>query len=84
MDQVVNMVAQRAHISTDQAQTAVQTVMGFLKDKLPEPIASQLDSVMGGQMGGQSPNMGQLGQMGQQAAGGLGGMFGGTGQGSDQ
>jgi hypothetical protein len=80
MDQLVNMVAQRANISPDQAQTAVQTVIGFLKDKLPGPVASQLDSVASGQ----TPDMGQLGQMGQQAAGGLGGMFGGGSQGGDQ
>lgn len=73
MDQLVNMVAQRAGISADQAQTAVQTVLGFLKDKLPGPIASQLDSVVGGQ----APNTGQMGQMGQQAMGGLGEMLGG-------
>ncbi|HEU5441751.1 MAG TPA: hypothetical protein VFU88_20885 [Ktedonobacterales bacterium] len=70
MDQLVNMVAQRAGISSDQAQKAVQTVLGFLKDKLPGPIASQLDSVVGGQ----GTN---VGQMGQQAMGGVGDMFGG-------
>ena len=29
------------------AQTAVQTVLGFLKDKLPAPIAGQIEGLLG-------------------------------------
>ena len=71
MDELVNLVAQRAGIPADRAQTAVQTVMGFLKDRLPAPVAGQLDSVLSGQPGG-----GIAGQA-QQQMGNLGGMFGG-------
>ena len=69
MDELVNQVCQKTGISQDQAQQAVQTVMGFLKDRLPAPIASQLDNVLGGQ-GGAGGIAGQAGQA-------LGGMFGG-------
>ena len=69
MDELVNQVCQQTGISQDQAQQAVQTVMGFLKDRLPAPIASQLDNVLGGQ-GGAGGIAGQAGQA-------LGGMFGG-------
>ena len=69
MDELVNQVCQKPGISQDQAQQAVQTVMGFLKDRLPAPIASQLDNVLGGQ-GGAGGIAGQAGQA-------LGGMFGG-------
>ncbi|MBL8157575.1 MAG: hypothetical protein JNM70_25690, partial [Anaerolineae bacterium] len=31
----------------DTAKTAVTTVIGFLKDKLPAPLASQLDGLTG-------------------------------------
>ena len=72
MDELVNQVCQKTGISQDQAQQAVQTVMGFLKDKLPAPIASQLDNVLSGQ-GGAGGIAGQAGQ----ALGGLGGMMGG-------
>ncbi|HST88991.1 MAG TPA: hypothetical protein VLJ14_11475 [Ktedonobacterales bacterium] len=72
MDQLINLVTERAGISQDQARTAVQTVVGFLKDKLPGPIASQLDGVLSGQ--GSGDMMGQA----QQTLGGLGGMFGGN------
>lgn len=43
----------------------MQTVVVFLKDKLPPPIASQLDGVLGGQ--GSGDMMGQA----QQVLGGL-------------
>lgn len=72
MDELVNQVAQRTGLSQDQARQAAEAVIGFLKDKLPAPIASQLDGVLSGQA---NPDdiAGQAGQ----ALGGLGGMFGG-------
>ena len=33
MDEVIKMVADKTGISADQAKSAVETVMGFLKDK---------------------------------------------------
>ncbi|HET9978986.1 MAG TPA: hypothetical protein VFQ32_00970 [Ktedonobacterales bacterium] len=69
MDELVNQVCQKTGISQDQAQQAVQTVIGYLKDRLPGPIGSQLDNVLGGQ-GGPGGIAGQAGQA-------LGGMFGG-------
>jgi len=71
MDELVNQVCQKTGISQDQAQQAVQTVIGYLKDKLPGPIGSQLDNVLSGQ-GGAGGIAGQAGQA-------LGGMFGGGG-----
>ena len=65
MDELIKQVSERAHISTDQARTAIQTVTGFLKEKLPPQMASQLDAVMSGS----APNLGD-------AAKGLGGMIG--------
>jgi hypothetical protein len=47
MDEIVKQVATRAGISEDQARTAVSTVLGFLKDRLPTPIGGQLDSLTG-------------------------------------
>ncbi len=73
MDQLVSMVTQKTGISADQAKTAVQTVIGFLKDKLPAPVASQIDGAMGGSSGGGMPNLGNL----EKDLGGLGGMMGG-------
>lgn len=50
------------------AKTAVQTVVGFLKEKFPAPIAEQIDSILGGAEPAQS--VGDL-------AKGLGGILGG-------
>lgn len=62
MDELVNLVVQKTGISQDQARTAVMTVLNFLKEKLPAPIAAQVDGVLSGQGGG--------------VAGALGGLFG--------
>ena len=48
MNELIAQVTQKAGISSEQATTAVQTVMTFLKEKLPAGIGSQLDGVVGG------------------------------------
>ena len=48
MDELIKQVSERTGISQDQARTAVDTVLGFLKNKLPAPIAGQIDNVIGG------------------------------------
>lgn len=48
MDELIKQVAQKAGISEDQAKQAVTQVVAFLKQKLPAPIASQIDSILGG------------------------------------
>jgi hypothetical protein len=63
--ELVRMVAEKTGLSEDKARMAAETVIGYLKDKLPAPISSQLDSAASGG--------GNLGKM----AEGLGGGFGG-------
>ena len=65
MDELVNLVAKKTGISPDQAKMAVTTVIGFLKEKLPAPIAGQIDALLKGDMS-QAQNLAQ----------GLGGLFG--------
>ena len=48
MDELVKMVAEKTGLSQEMATTAVTTVLDFVKKKLPAPIASQIDSVIGG------------------------------------
>ncbi len=48
MDELIKQVSAKTGISEEQARTAVDTVLGFLKDKLPAPIAGQIDNVVGG------------------------------------
>lgn len=66
MDQLKAMVSEKAGISEEQSSQAVDMVVSFLKERLPAPVASQIDSVVGGQ--GQSAKKGD---------GGLGSMLGG-------
>jgi uncharacterized protein (DUF2267 family) len=65
MDELINQVAQKTGISAEHAKTAVETVVKFLKDKLPAPLAGQLDQLIAG-------NASSLGDM----AKNLGGLFG--------
>lgn len=51
MQQLINQVTQRTGIPEDKARAAVDTVVGYLKQHLPGPVASQLDSAVSGQAG---------------------------------
>ena len=49
MDEVVKLVSKKAGISESQAKTAVETVMGYLKDKLPAPLDDQVEKALEGE-----------------------------------
>jgi uncharacterized protein (DUF2267 family) len=66
MDELIKQVVQKAGVSEDQAQQAVETVLDFLKDKLPAPIATQIEAVLSG---GEMPDLGDIGKK-------LGGLLG--------
>jgi hypothetical protein len=74
MDDLIQQITAKTGISDDQARQAIDMAMGFVKDKLPEPIASQLDGFIGGSGG--SSDGGAGGMMGM-VQGQLGGMMGG-------
>ena len=46
MNELTNIIVQKTGISQENAQKSVQVTLGFLKTKLPTPIASQLDSFL--------------------------------------
>jgi hypothetical protein len=48
MDELVKLVSQKAGIPEAQAKTAVETVIKFLKQKLPAPMAGQVDALLAG------------------------------------
>ncbi len=48
MDELVKLVSEKTGLSEEMSRQVVDVVIGFLKDKLPEPIAGQLDSVLSG------------------------------------
>jgi hypothetical protein len=65
MEELVKLVSKKTGLSEDVSRQAATVVIDFLKSKLPAPLASQLDAVLGGS----SPDLGGL-------ASGLGGLFG--------
>ena len=46
MKELINIIVQKTGISQENAQKAVQVTLGFLKTKLPTPLAGQLDSFL--------------------------------------
>ena len=48
MNELIEKVAKQANISPEQAQTAVDSVLAFLKDKLPAPAFEQIKAVLSG------------------------------------
>jgi len=48
MDELIKLVAKKAGIPEAQAKTAVNTVITFLKERLPAPIAAQIDAILAG------------------------------------
>ena len=46
MKELINVIVQKTGISQENAQKAVQVTLGFLKTKLPAPLAGQLDSFL--------------------------------------
>lgn len=64
MDELVKQVSKKVGIPEAQAKQAVETVLAFLQDKLPGPIASQIEAALSG---GKTPDVGEVGK----ALGGL-------------
>lgn len=67
MEKIVKSVVEKAGISEAQAQTAVRTVVSFLKDKMPPALAGQVDAYL---------KDGNPGDNSEGLTGKIGGMFG--------
>lgn len=72
MNEVVKMVSQKTGLDEAKAKQAVDAVLGFLRTKLPAPIASQVE----GAITGDGQSKGAMGGIGNVAKN-LGGMMGG-------
>lgn len=60
MEQLVNLVVEKTGISEDAAQSAVDVVLGFIKEKLPAPISAQIDGLLDGEESGEGGISGAL------------------------
>ena len=65
MDELVKLVADKVGLPEPQARQAVETVLDFLKSKLPAPLAGRVEAVLEGDLS--EP---------ESLAGGLSGLFG--------
>lgn len=69
MDELIQRLVDKTGLPEDKAAAAAQTVVSFLKEKLPAPLASQIDNVTKSEDSGIAEKVGAMGA-------GLGGMFG--------
>lgn len=60
MDELIKLVTSKVGISEAQAKQAVDVVMEFLKDKLPEPFGSQVEAALKGDLGSITDALGGL------------------------
>lgn len=77
MDDLIKLVSEKANISAEQAKQAVESVLGFIKEKLPAPIADQVTNLLSGAGGVLGQAGGALGDVAGKAGDALGGLFGG-------
>lgn len=75
IDELVNRVAERTGLPPEQARTAAETVIGFLKERLPAPLAGAVDAAT--QSDGNETNAEGIANQAQGIFGNLGGIFGG-------
>jgi hypothetical protein len=64
VDDLIATVSQKTGIDADKAKTAVETVVNFLKEKLPGPVGGQIEQALSGSgsdiAGGISKGLGGL------------------------
>ena len=48
MDELIKLVSEKTGLPEDKARQATETVIGYLKDNLPDPIAGQIDKALSG------------------------------------
>jgi hypothetical protein len=79
MNELVTLITQKTGLSNEMAQQCLSIVEGYCKDRVPEPMASQISSVLGGQVSASSPTSttGDANQAANQGKGFLGNLFGG-------
>ncbi len=78
MDDLIKTIQEKTGLPVDKAQDVIETVVGFVADKLPGPIGDQVKGFLGGDEGGGDGGGGEgLMDKAKDALGGLGGLLGG-------
>ena len=81
MNELVQLLQEKTGLSQEMAQKVADTIAGYLKTKLPEPMASGLDSLLGGGAGteaasGAADDAGGIMDKAKSMVAGLSGMLG--------
>jgi hypothetical protein len=51
MEDLIKKIVDKTGIPADKARSAAETVIGYIKNKLPAPISGQIDNVISGDKG---------------------------------
>ena len=73
MKELLEQLKSKAGLDDSQAGGAIETVIEFIKEKLPEPFASQIEKLLEGD----GEEGGGIGDLADKAKDALGGIFGG-------
>lgn len=60
MDELVNTLVQKTGLPEDKARLAVDTVVNYLKSKLPASVAGQVDNALAGEGSSISERLGGI------------------------
>ncbi len=63
MDDLIKQVSEQVGIPEDTARQAVEVMVGYLKDHMPEPLAEQVEKALAGEdidLGGALGSLGGL------------------------
>lgn len=60
MDELINTLVQKTGLPEDKARAAAETVINYVKSKLPASLASQVDSALTGESGGITERLGSM------------------------
>ncbi len=58
MEQLINMLVEQTGISEEAAQQAVQVVISYIQERLPGPVADQIDGLLSGADDSQGEDIG--------------------------
>ena len=58
MNELINTLSQKTGLPADKARVAAETVINFLKSRLPAPVADQVSSALTGEGSGIAEKVG--------------------------
>ena len=78
VDELIKTIQEKTGLPVDKAQDVIETVISYVSDKLPGPIADQVKGLLDGDDNGGAADGGGLVDKAKDTLGGLGGLLGGN------